>query len=180
LAYDIYYKRTDEEAQKPEEKDKNAKPKLTKVSISGPLTFWIGLLVIAAMLQLVAIPFATNYSSSIFTSYFNDFANYVIYIPGIVVLPLITALWIGDRVSSLETTKKSFVATKGLVNAVYAVMVYIVSIFIVYLIMGLIKTGVLYPLSLVTFAEYLIGIPCAIVLVMVPLFAVISSARRYG
>ena len=158
LAYDSYYKRTDDEQATDKDKDKTAtaKPQSTKVSITGPLTFWIGILLIAALLQLVAIPFANSYSHTVFNNYFNDFANYVLYIPGLIVLPLIVALWVGDRVSYVESNNKSFIVSKGVVNALYTSLVYIVSIFIIYLIMSLVKLGVLHSLTLLPFVEYLI------------------------
>lgn len=181
MGYDSYYKRTDAE-QQAADKEKAAevgKPTVTKVSITGPLTFWIGLLVIAALLQLVAIPFANSYSHTVFNNYFNDFANYVLYVPGLVVLPLIVALWVGDRVSYLESKKKSDVISKGVINALYTSMVYIVAIFIIYLIMTLVKLGVLHALPLPVFIEFLVVIPTVINMVMIPLFALLSSARRY-
>ena len=179
MGYDSYYKRTDEE-KAGKSKDKEAgKPQVTNVSITGPITFWIGLLVIAALLQLVAIPFANSYSHTVFNNYFNDFANYILYIPGLVVLPLIVALWVGDRVSYLESRKKSAIVSKGIINALYTSLIYIVAIFIIYLIMVLVKLGALHAVSPLLFGEYLILIPVVINIIMIPIFALLSSARRY-
>lgn len=176
MGYDSYYKREgSEEIKKDEEKTDESEP----VSIAGPLFFWVGLLAVGAVLQLVAIPFAISYNHTAFDGYFNSFANYVIYIPGLVVLPLISSLWIGDRVS-YATKKKTEMAYKGLVNGLYASLVYVVAIFIIYFVMTFRDTGVLSSLTVVTFAEYLIALPVAITLIMVPLFAILSAARRYG
>ncbi len=176
LAYDNYYKR--ETMPDMEDGDKK-KEEIIAVSIAGPLAFWVGILIIAALLQLAAIPFANSYKHTAFNVYFNDFANYAIYIPGIIVLPLIVSLWIGDRVSYLDR-KKSFVAYKGLVNALYTAIVYTVSIFIIYIIMQSQNVGVLSSFNYIKFGEYLVLIPIAINIVMIPLFALLSSARRYS
>jgi hypothetical protein len=177
LAYDSYYQRDETEEIKDSKTEK--KPDVATVSIAGPLIFWIGLLVIGAVLQLVAIPLAKTYNHTAFDAYFNTFANYVIYIPGLLILPLVASLWIGDRVSYVDR-KKSLIAYKGIINALYAAMVYAVAIFIIYFIMQFKDIGVLAMLNMTTFAEYLIAIPIIITLVMVPLFAVLSAARRYG
>jgi hypothetical protein len=175
LAYDSYYKRD-----KMENLDENGKKEKEPVTISlqGPLTFWIGILVIATMLQTLAIPLANMQNRTALNKYFDEFANYVLYIPGILILPLITALWVGERVSYLDR-KKSTIAYKGVLNALYISMIYAAAIVIIYIIMIIQKTGTLSTLSTLTFAEYLILIPLGINIVVIPLFAVLSGARRY-
>ncbi len=162
-----------------ENNEDSSKKEITVVSLEGPLTLWIGLLVMAALLQLVAIPIANARGHTDFNSYFDQFANYVIYMPGIIVLPLVVSLWVGERVSFLGN-KKSFVAYKGLANALYMVMVYVISVLIIYIIMFNQKVGVLSSMSPQVFVEYLILVPVSISVIIVPLFAVLSAARRYG
>lgn len=149
------------------------------ISLEEPLTFWIGILVIAALMQLVAIPLATARGQTGLNNYMNEFANYAIYIPGLIILPLLVAVWIGERVSYIRK-KKSEVAYKGVMNAIYASLVYVIAIFIIYLIMTEQKLGVLATIGMPTFVEYFIVVPLVINIVVVPLFAVLSAERRYG
>ncbi len=149
------------------------------VSLEEPLTFWIGMLVIAALLQLVAIPLATARGQTGLNNYMNEFADYAIYIPGIIILPLLAAVWIGERVSYLKK-KKSIIAYKGVMNAIYASLVYVIAIFVIYLIMTEQKLGVLAHIGMLAFIEYFIIVPFVINVVIVPLFAVLSAERRYG
>ncbi|MGI0100567.1 MAG: hypothetical protein ACREBH_02510 [Candidatus Micrarchaeaceae archaeon] len=174
MGFDSYYNRSDLDNKDGESEKKG----LMSISVEEPLAFWIGLIAIGAIMQLLAIPLATSYGHTAFNIYMNQFAGYVIYIPGIVVLPLIVSMWIGDRVSYLDR-KKTNVARKGLINAIYAVIVYVVSILILYVIMNYLHAGVLSALSMDMFFKYVVAVPCIIVIVIVPLFAVVSAARRY-
>ena len=94
----------------------------------------------------------------------------MIFIPGIIVLPLIAARWIGDKVSNSIGNDKTALASKGIINALYAAMVYIITITIIYIIMVYLDAG-LSKVTSITFIEYLITVPLAIIVVVVPLFA---------
>lgn len=172
LAYNSYYRRdkveniNDDDERRPE-----------SMSLEGPLTLWLGLVVLAALLQLVVVPLVSARGATSFNAYFDSFAKYVIYFPGMIVLPLITALWIGERASYLGK-KKSFIAYKGIANALYAAIVYIVAIIIIYIIMTIEKTGVLATMNYINFATYIIIVPLAISIAVTPLFAVLSASRR--
>lgn len=176
LAYDSYYKR---DIELPKEDDQWS---TVNVSLSGPLSFWIGILVIAMLIQLVVIPLSMHYGdqNQLLDPYINAFANYVIFIPGIIVLPLIAALWIGDKVSNSIGNHKTALASKGIINALYAAMVYIITITIIYIIMVYLDAGVLSKVTSITFIEYLITVPLAIIVVVVPLFALLSASRHYN
>ena len=156
-----------------------AKKEITTISLAGPLAFWIGLIIIAAVLQLVAVPFTASYGRTTLSKELAAVGNYIIYEPGILILPILASLWMGERVSHLDK-HMSYVATKGVANATYAIIVYSVAALIVYLAMMYQKMGVLSSFSTVSFIEYIILVPCAIVLIVVTTFAVISAARRYG
>ncbi len=176
LAYDSYYKRDKLENR---DEDKKEEKETTTVSLGGPLGLWIGLLIFATLIQLIAIPVANLSGHTALNNYLNEFADYLIYIPGILILPLIVSIWIGERVSYLSK-KSSTIAYKGLINALYASMIYIVSITIIYIIMVVQRAGVLWSLSPELFAERLILIPVLISVILVPLFAMLSAARRYS
>jgi hypothetical protein len=174
LAYDSAYKRDKQENIKDDKKEEKVPE---NADLGGPLTFWIGILVLATLLQLIAIPIANYSGHTAFNSYLNEFADYAIYIPGILVLPLIVSVWIGERVSYLSK-KSSSIAYKGIINSLYSSMIYIVSITIIYIIMVVQKAGVIWSLSPEIFAERLILIPVLISIILVPLFAILSAARR--
>jgi hypothetical protein len=175
VAYDSYYRK--DKLENREETEKKEQP--INISLEAPLTFWIGLLVLAALIQFVAIPIANARGHTALNPYFNEFADYIIFIPGILVLPLITAVWIGERVSYIKKNN-SFRVYKGVINAIYASLVYMISILVIYIIMTEQHIGVLSSMTPLMFAEYLIAIPVVICVIVVPLFAVLSAERRYG
>jgi hypothetical protein len=171
--YNSYYKREPEEML-PE------KPKsITNIKLAGPMLFWVGLIIIAVIFQVVAIPFAMNYGRTNFNGYINAFANSVLYTPGIVILPLMVSLWIGDRVSFITGTK-SHIAMKGVLNAAYSIMIYTVAIVIAYIIMTTQQRGVFYGMTMPFFVLWMILIPALINITIIPIFAVLSSIRRNG
>lgn len=172
MAYDSYYKKDKLE-------NKDEKKEDVTISIESPLMLWVGLLLIAALLQLVLIPFAGHYGRVMFKNVLEDFANYLIYIPGIIIMPLIISLWVGDRVSYIKK-KPSMLAYKGLLNSLYTSLVYSISIFIIYILMRFSNNGILSNVGLVTFFEYLIIIPLAINVIVIPIFAILSAERRHG
>ncbi len=148
-----------------------------KISLSGPLSFWIGIIIITALIQLIVAPFYVSYGSPLLNSYLNSFANYVLYIPGIIVLPLIAAVWIGDHVSSSIGNRKRLLVSKGILNALYSILVYAIAVYIIYSVMQHLGNSTLAHLSTLSFIEYVIAVPSAILIVVVPLFAILSAAR---
>ena len=173
-AYDSKRKTLErEEAER--QTEKKADP--TNVQIAAPLTFWIGFLVFAVILEAAVIPVANTLGVGSMDKYITQIAGYIIYLPGSIILPLIAALLIGERVG--ESRKKSgIVLYTGVINALYAILVYIVAIFIIYLSVRYSGASFLSSVSLTDFIEYLIVIPVAITVVLVPLFALVSYARR--
>ncbi len=145
-------------------------------SISEPLTFWIGLVVIAAVLQLIAIPFMASQLRGGYASALGKFAEYILYIPGVIVLPLLASLWIGEIVSKAKSNHR-LLLYKGLVNAIYASIIYIVSISVVYIIMMVQGTGTLASVSMASFIEFNILVPFLITIIVVPLFSFLTAAK---
>lgn len=180
MAYDSYYKRDKSESADSKKDDKKEpKEKEVTISLSGPLTLWIGLLIIATLIQLVGVPIASFVKLGFINNYLNEFADYLLYIPGLLVIPLIVAVWMGELLSYVSE-KSSVIAYRSLINSLYASMIYVVSITIIYIIMMVQKAGVLWALSPVVFAEQLLLIPFLITLIIVPLFAILSAARRHA
>ena len=104
-------------------------------------------------------------------------ASYMIYMPGGIVLPLVAALWMGVRVSRASKKPKT-VLYAGLINALYALIIYIISISVIYLVVLYANPASISKITLNAFLEYLIAAPAAITIVLVPLISTLSAIRR--
>ena len=146
------------------------------ISIAGPLGFWIAVLLIGLLIELVLGPIAV--SAGVPSKYLTTLGNLLLFQPGAVILPLIVAVWMGARVGSVHKKSPS-IGRIGLINAVYAAVIYSISIFVIYLAIYYINASAL-PVSFTLggFAFYLIVIPDVIVLVITPLLAMLSAARH--
>ena len=153
--------------------------KPVEISLFGPLLFWIGLLVLAAVVQLFLFPLAEGTYVSTTMADLNILSDYLLYIPGIFILPMIAALMIGDRIGESPADDYVQLTYRALLNSLYASVVYIIGIFMIYIASTSLRVGVLSHLSLTTFGEYLVFIPVGITIVVVILFAVLTRARRY-
>lgn len=150
-----------------------------EMSIAGPLALWIGLVAIAAIAQLFIFPAlqAKGISNNLMAD-LNSLAAYALYIPGVFVLPILAALWIGSRAGGTEGTH-SIIAYRGMINAVYACIIYLIEIFVFYLIAGSLKMGTLAAIPTGVFIEYIVAVPIILCLVVAPLIAIVSAAKRY-
>jgi hypothetical protein len=148
-----------------------------ELSLVGPLAFWIGFLIIAMILDIAAA-YAAQYDFGL-VSYLAKTANSIIYMPGAIVLPLVASLWMGVRVGRVSNKPRT-VLYAGLVNALYALIVYIISISVVYLILMYANPSAISGLKITLgiFLEYLIAAPAAITIILVPLFSTLSAVRR--
>ena len=106
-------------------------------------------------------------------------AGWIIYFPGYFILPLVVAVWLGERVGA-SRNKVHAALTVGLINAVYTVLIYVIAMVIIYLLVSAVKPDFFTTssISLVSFTENTIGIPVAIVLILVPFIASLSAARH--
>ena len=136
-------------------------------------------MVIAAVLQVFIFPALQNGAliPSVFVT-INNIAGYALSVPGVFVLPILAAIWIGSRAGA-TTGGVSTVAYRAMINAVYANVIYLIVIFIFYIAASSAHASVLSALPLESFVELVIAIPVVICLVVAPLFAMVSSARRY-
>ncbi|MCL4373280.1 MAG: hypothetical protein M1360_01030 [Candidatus Marsarchaeota archaeon] len=150
------------------------------LSIAEPLTFWIGMLLLAMFIELVVVPLSGSLGISLYKSTFNSIASYIVYLPGSIIIPLLVAVWLGERVGIASGGKN--VAYKSIINAVYVSFVYLIAILIIFLIAKYTNLA-LFPsllpsMGAANFLVYLVGIPVAIVLVLAPLFSMLSAARH--
>jgi len=150
------------------------------LSIAEPLTFWIGMLLLAVLIELVIVPLAGSLGISQYKNVFNDIADYIVYLPGSIIIPLLVALWLGERIGVVSKGKR--VAYRSIINSIYVSLIYLVAIFIIFLIAKYTSLN-LFPtimpnLYIGNFIGYLVLIPIAIIMVLTPLFAMLSSARH--
>lgn len=149
------------------------------LQVSGPLALWVGIFALAGIIQLFIFPNIHVVSPA--ASYLNMAASYALYTPGTFILPILAALWIGGRAGSTEG-KLSVISYRAAINAVYASVIYLVVAFVFYIVathISSVPAGVLSTMSFPVFIEYVIAIPIVICLVVAPLFAIISAAKRY-
>ncbi len=151
-----------------------------EMGIGGPILLWIGLVAIAAIIQLFVFP-SVQVGGVVppALAELNTLASYALYIPGVLVLPVLAALWIGSRAGA-TTGKMDTIAYRAVINAVYVGIIYLVEIFVFYIIANSAhNTGALGLIPLTSFVEYIVVLPVVICLVVAPLFAIVSSARRF-
>ncbi len=147
-----------------------------EISVAGPLGFWIAVLLIGLLIEFVLGPIAVLAGAS--SKYFTTIGHLLLFQPGAVILPLIVAVWVGARVGSVHKRSPS-IGKVGLINAVYAAVIYSIAIFVIYLSIYYINASALpVVFTLGGFALYLVVIPDVIVLVITPLLAMLSSARH--
>jgi hypothetical protein len=144
--------------------------------IFGPMAFWIFMLAVGLIIEFAGVPIAKLVGAP--TSGIITVANYLLYLPGAIVLPLVVAVWVGERVGSVG--KKVRLSLKvGLLNAIYVALIYSIVIFIIYLIIYYIDAKALpVGFTIDSFITNLIAIPVIIVLVLTPLISSVSAARH--
>jgi hypothetical protein len=158
----------------------NAAQQTEGLSIAEPLTFWIGMLLLAIIIELIIVPLAGSLGIAQYKSLFNEVADYIVYLPGSIIIPLLVSLWLGERIGVVSKGIK--VAYRSIINAIYMSLVYLVAIFIIFLIakytnLNMFPT-ILPNLTAYNFIIYLVAIPIAIVMVLTPLLAMLSAARH--
>jgi hypothetical protein len=66
-----------------------------------------------------------------------------------------------------------------MINAVYVCVIYLIEIFVFYIVSNSTHTSALSAVPIGTFIEFIVAIPVVICLVVAPLFAIVSAARRF-
>lgn len=147
------------------------------ISIKGPLVFWVIFLVIAVIIQIIAVPLAQQYDFINTSNTLHNLAYYIMYIPGLLVFPFLVSLWIGERVGS-RIDKSGNPMRIGFINAAYASVIYGITVFVLFLISNVGQALAFTQLSTVLTVIYLVFVPMPILLIMTPSFAYLAAARR--
>ena len=112
-----------------------------------------------------------------YVSTLDSMSRYILYIPGAIIIALIVAAYIGEKVGgAVEKVREAL--GLGLLNAVYTSFIYAIIIAILYLIVRFADPALLPNLPLNNFLVYMVGLPIAIVIVVVPLLAALAAARH--
>lgn len=147
-----------------------------EIQLSKPLAFWFGFLVIGVILLLAAIPLLSSIGMATLKPALEDLSKGILYLPGAIIFPLIVALWIGERVGMAEDRMHGAV-TIGLLNAAYTSLIYVIGILVIFLILYYAGYSLL-GMTMHDFLIYLVAIPVSILMILIPTFSVMSSARH--
>ncbi len=144
-----------------------------RVSLFGPLFLWALIIIIGIILEVV-VPAVLGKGFASYAAIYKTAGNYILTLPGAIILPLIISVWIGHKVG--ETARNAISAVKlGLINGVYASIVYGVIIFITQLIL---KYTTTYALTTDFIIKYLVAIPIAIVIIFTIIIALLNEMRH--
>ncbi len=145
------------------------------LSLFGPLVLWISILIIGTALA-VSSTYIAQYSLNI-AAYMKKTADYLLYMPGGIVLPLVASLWIGIRAGRISR-KPKVVFYAALVNAIYVLIIYLIAISVAYLVVWYANPDAIAKITLNLFLQYLVAAPAAIIIILVPLLSTLSAIRR--
>ncbi len=152
-----------------------SKKRTVEIDIVAPLIFWIALLLIGVLAILLFQPiFSSNKGIS---TLMTDISGWILYLPGSLIMPLVVSIWIGEKAGQAKNGIKS-AAKIGEINAVYATLIYVVAVFIIYLLLYYISPASIQSKSLINYAEYVILLPAVIILALVPIVSALSAARH--
>jgi len=144
-----------------------------QVSIVAPMFFWLLLLVIALVINVLIN--AGYIPSGKMLGILKASANFILFMPGSVILPTIVGAFIGAEIG--RRSKSMYIAIKsGIINGVYAAIVYLIAIFIIY-------ETIIYTLPDISpgvnfFVDNWLAIPTAILIALSVLFAGLSHSRK--
>ncbi len=144
-----------------------------KTSLFGPLFLWALVIIIGIVLEVV-IPALLGKSYASSAASYKAIGNYILALPGVIILPLIISVWIGHRVGEKSSSVANALKS-GLLNGVYASIVYGVIIFVAQL---MLKYTTSYALTTSFLLRYVVATPMAIVIVFTIIIAVLNEMRH--
>lgn len=149
---------------------------VSEIVITGPIAFWIIMLFVGMIFAFILAPYLgikTKLGGDILSA-----SQYILYLPGSLILPLIVSLWAGSRIGSSGRQIGGAVKA-GVLNGVYIGVIYGIAttaiiIAIYYINPSILPNGV----GLENFAISSIGIPIGIVIALTTLISFLSAARH--
>ncbi len=145
------------------------------VEIAAPMAFWTFLL-------LAALAAKTLAASGIITSGYMlkamaTYSGFILSSSGMIVLPLIVGAIVGAEVGN-GAGRLTEAAKAGLLNGVYAAMIYSLIILIIYEVL-LYAAPVVVPAKALILNQW-IAVPVVVLVSLSEIFALVSHARRMG
>ncbi len=151
------------------------------MKLEGPLFFWIGFIVVALVVQLLAkdVLLASGATASAVKlgNLLLSVSGYIINLPGLLIFPFLVAIWIGERVSKSSTDiSKAFMTS--LINAAYASLIYAISIFIVFMLLNVNTLDALLSAASVNMIVFTVLVPVGILFVFMTIFSLLAFAQK--
>ncbi len=165
----------DEEDEEMEEEAPVRKTTAASVNIAEPLFFWVIVLVLALFSRIVITYTNTFPQPSSAYAFLNGASSFFLFNSGSLILPLIVGAVIGAEIG-LRSRSSMKALKAGLLNGVYAAIIYIIAIVIIYEVIVYVL-----PTAGITFNFLVVNLiaPQVIILVMlVEIFAVLSHSRK--
>ena len=146
------------------------------VSLTGPVALWLVFVLIGLLLLVTAPLLGTGrYGSMLALA-----GTSIIGPPGDMILPLIVAIWVGERIAAMRKGTGAS-ANLAFANAAYMALVYAVAIFVVYLMLAYARPAFAASISITQFLIYYLALPAALVILVTPIFTLLSVLRGgYG
>ncbi|MDE1870159.1 MAG: hypothetical protein KGH71_04210 [Candidatus Micrarchaeota archaeon] len=153
---------------------KSSSKKRRAPSIAWPILIWIILLLIALLLDGFATINAPSGQVAL-NGIFLAIANFILNLPGIVIMPIIFGAAIGG-IAGLKGRTIRDGAQLGAIDGLYASVIYIVAIVVIFLIMLYALPSLAPTLSYL--AIYWLILPVALAIVVSVIFGALTSLRK--
>ena len=159
-----------------EDNEEPVENKSEGANIAGPVSAWIMLLFIALVIKSAVSADTISGANAIsINNWLSTIANLILGTPGEVLLPLVIGAAIGadvgGKAESLANAQKS-----GLLNGLYASVVYVIGIIVIYEVLLNIAPGAA-PTSGDLIARW-IALPIVICIIFAETFAILSRPRK--
>lgn len=154
--------------------DEDKKKKGVSTNVAGPVTAWLVLLFVALAIRVFTSTGTIGSGGSI-GSALSAAANFILFTPGDIILPLVIGAAVGAEVGMhADSLRKAELS--GLMNGVYAAIVYTIGIVVIYEVLSSVFA------TIAPSVEFLltswIALPIAVCVVLSLVFSVLSYSRK--
>ena len=144
-------------------------------SIAMPMTIWIALLLVGLVFRAITTLLSPSSGTTLAFAILDDISNFILRLPGIIILPIIFGAYVGATVGT-KGRHVSDAASIGLINGLYASVIYIITIAVIYLVMFYSLPGTQPSLSFML--EFWAIAPVVLTMLLSIGFSVLASLRR--
>jgi hypothetical protein len=143
--------------------------------IEEPILFWIAILAVGIILRIIVYDTTALAGTGPIYGLAGSISEFILFVPGPIILPLIIGAVIGSKVGVMSTNMKKAIKS-GILNSTYAAVIYVVAIIVIY---EVLEYTVPSKSIGVPFLIYgLVILPVLILLLVSVIFAVLSYSRR--